>query len=560
MRFRLTFPEGELIGGVVLLCLACLWASSAYFGLGAHGVTGSDPYAYVQMGVDLAQRQTLLHTFPLAQQIAQWNLPLWPAAPVGYRPPDPQTGQAATVWPPGYSVLLAVAYASGGETGLYLLAPLMALVALGVLWQLSLELLRAWPVERRILAAGVTVLVLATSYRQVEGAALPMADVAAQVLTLLALYGALLSTRASSRAMFGRWTGPLWAGLSGLCLGAAFSIRYTQVLVAASVAAILILFNNPPATADKADISSRLRGWRLNGLIAGGAALLAALPVLVYHALAFGSPFKTGSAELALFGLQYIPSSAVALAQELLRGNEFLYLTPFLVWGVVRLWLSFRRESVALLVWLGVLAAFHLPYAALRARDLLPEFPVLALWAGVGVGDFLRWAFTRPATNAASGRAAWAQRLLPGLGLLAVVVLLGARVRLTLQLPLHPERFNTFGYLNARQRASFDTLKALVPGDAIVAASLNSGAVSLYSGRDTVRPGAWSSADWLTFVRRAQALGRPLFVLDDGDEMSGPLQALPAAALSPVADLPLPFFHPTGSSDNQDVKLYRIGP
>jgi len=144
--------------------------------------------------------------------------------------------------------------------------------------------------------------------------------------------------------------------------------------------------------------------------------------------------------------------------------------------------------------------------------------------------------------------------------LLAVVALLGARMRLTLQLPLHADSFNTFGYLNARQRASFDTLKALVPGDAIVAASLNSGAVSLYSDRETVRPGAWSTADWLSFVQHAQAQSRPLYVLDDGDEMRGPLQALPGAALTSVAELPLPFFHPTGSSDNQDVKLYRVGP
>ena len=588
MRPKFTVRDGEMIGGVALALLACLWASNTYFALRTHGVTGSDPYAYVQMAVDLVQHQTLLHTFPLARQIAQWNLPLWPAAPVGYRPPDPQTGQAATVWPPGYSVLLVIAYVTGGEAGLYLVSPLVALAALVVVWQLGLELLRAWPIERQLLTAGVTVLVLATSYRQVEGAVLPMADVAAQLLTLLAIYGALRAARPPARAAFGRWPGLILAAFSGLCLGAAFSVRYTQALVAISVAAILILFSSDPpgssakASPDalrKAGSPSRLGGWRVNCLLAGGGALLGALPVLVYHALAFGSPFKVGSAELALFGWQYIPSSAWSLAQELLRTNEFLYLTPFLVWGVVRLWLSFRRESVALLLWLGVLLAFHLPYAALRARDLLPEFPVLALWAGVGVSDFLRWVFAwrsegdavpavrtdwpwpQPKPGSSKAPASAGRTLAASLGLLVTVALLGARLRLTVQLPLHPERFNTFGYLNAQQRSSFDTLKTLVPDGAIVAASLNSGAVSLYTGRETVRPGSWSQAEWLDFVQHALAQGRSVYVLDDGDEMHDPIQALAAtAALSPVAELPLPFFHATGSSDNQNVELYRIGP
>ena len=69
--------------GLGLAAMTGLWAAATYFALRASGVTGSDPYAYVQMAVDLARQGTLLHTFPLAPQIATWNLPTWPAVPVG---------------------------------------------------------------------------------------------------------------------------------------------------------------------------------------------------------------------------------------------------------------------------------------------------------------------------------------------------------------------------------------------------------------------------------------------------------------------------------------------
>ena len=57
-------------------------------------------------------------------------MPVWPVAPVGYTPPDPGTGIAATVWPPGYSAWLAIGFAVGGEAALYALTPLLGLAAL----------------------------------------------------------------------------------------------------------------------------------------------------------------------------------------------------------------------------------------------------------------------------------------------------------------------------------------------------------------------------------------------------------------------------------------------
>jgi hypothetical protein len=531
--------------GLGLAALVCLWAAATYFSLRASGVTGSDPYAYVQMAVDLARHGSLLHTFPLAPQIAAWQLPTWPAVPVGYRPPDVLTGQAATVWAPGYAAFLALAYQLTGEPGLYLLPPLMGCLALAALWALCLEVLRAWPVERRHLAAGLAVLVLATSYRQLEGAALPMADIPSQLFTLLAVYGALRATRAGE----GLKANLIWAALSGLCLAVAFSIRYTQVLLAVSLLFLLASRLRP--------VGASWRALALRLVAFGLAAWLGVLPVLAYHTVAFGHPFTVGSAELGLFGWTYIPATTLALARELLRTNEFLYLVPFLLWGLVRLGRGFGRELTVLVLWLGVLLAFHLPYPALRARDLLSVFPVLALWIGVGAADMLAWAF---ASGPIAARPSKAKTFgLRFLVLSAVILLFGARGRVTLQWPLHPAQFNTFGYLNARQRAALDEIQRLTPPEAVLAASLNSGALTLYSQRAAVRPGDWPPDDWRRFVQLALAQGLEVYVLLDGKEMQAPKQALePAYTLKPVAELPLPYFYPDGSSDNRPVDLYQV--
>jgi hypothetical protein len=499
------------------------------------------------MAVDLARHGTLLHAFPLAPQIATWNLPTWPAAPVGYRPPDALTGQAATVWPPGYAGFLTIAYQVAGEAGLYLLPPAMGWLALAAFWALCLEVLHHWPAEQRFLAAGLAVFALATSYRQLEGSVLPMADLPSQLFTMLAFFSALRATRHGERTR----AGAAWAALSGLCLGVAFSIRYTQVLLAVS---LLYLFATSPGQGN-----SPGRGLAMRLVSFGGAAWLGALPVLWYHTLAFGHPLAVGSAELGLFGWKYIPTTALALARELLRTNEFFYLVPFLLWGLARLGRSFKKEALALLLWLGVLLAFHLPYPALRARDVLSEFPVLALWVGVGGADVLARAFS-PSSLIAAWDRLW-KALARGLVVGAVILLLGARARITLQWPLHPGQFDTFGYLHASQRAAFSEVQRLTSPEAVLAASLNSGALSLYSARDVVRPGSWTTDEWRRFVQLALQDGRAVYLLIDGEEMQAPKQALaPAYALKPIADLDLPYFYPDGSSDHRPVTLYQVAP
>lgn len=524
-----------LLGWVVAV-LSLAWAALTYLKIRTHGVTGSDPYAYVQMALDIAHHGTPLHIFPLAPQVAEWGLPTWPVVPIGYNPPDLVTGTAATVWPPGYSALLAFSFWIGGETGLYLLTPLLGLVALVAGWCLCLEVNRTWEEDRRFLAAGIAVFVLATSYEQVDRLAVPMADVPSQLFTTLTILFALRATR-------GRTV--LFASLSGLCLGIAFAIRHTQVLLLLSVLFIWVwLWFSPEQPTWR-------RAFRLGAVCFGAGALLLAVPVLRYNWIAFGGPLRVGSAELGLLGLGHVPRTVVGMTKALLNSKEFLYLLPFLGWGAIQLWRRARRMAAALLVWLLVIGLFHLSYEAVRLRDLLSVFPVLAVWVGIGLAD----ALIRIQRIGRSGWRKGAQVLVLGL----LIALLWTRTQVTLGLLIHAPDFHTFGYLRPEQRAAFDALKDLTPTHAIVATSLNSGPIYLYAERDAVRPAYWSQDEWLDLVARALKDGRTLYLLMDGVEMDAPYRAIQSGyQLSQVSSLPVPYFYPDGNSQNLRVTLYEV--
>jgi hypothetical protein len=527
---------GSRVWGYTLACVLALptvaWSAATYPGLATHGVTGSDPYAYAQMALDLAHRGLPVHTFRLVPRLFEWGLPVWPAVPVGYGVPSLGTGEAATVWPPGYSVWLAAAWLLAGEAGLYWLTPLLGLVALAATGLLCWEILRPWQNGWRWLAAGLAVFVLATSRQQIERLAVPMADIPAQLFSLLTIYFALRAIRQPARR---------YAFVAGLCLGMAFAVRYTQVLLAVSLLA-----------------GGLFAAWRQShpgrtllqtgAWCAAGTGLMA-IPVLAYHTLVFGGPFSVGSAELSLFGWEYLPQTAVSVAGDLLRANEFLFLLPLLIWGAIRLWQTCRLPAVMLLAWLLAIVLFHLPYAALRTRDVLSVFPVLAVWVGVGAADLLARILFLPRSTR---RGLW--------WVLACTLLLGllwVRTRFTFQ--VNAGNFVTFGHLRADQRAAFDSLAAQTSSQAVVAASLNSGAVELYTGRDTVRPAYWSTDEWLSFVAHATKDGRPVLILVDGAEMQEPLAAIRARyPLALVSWLSLPYFERDGTSQNIQVPLYRV--
>ena len=130
----------------------------------------------------------------------------------------------------------------------------------------------------------------------------------------------------------------------------------------------------------------------------------------------------------------------------------------------------------------------------------------------------------------------------------------------------HRGGFYTYGFLNAEQRAHIDSIANLTPPNAVIAASLNSGSISLYANRDTIRPGhllqpgrTWTDEELITFVNALRAESRPLYLLMDSEEMTGPADALrKCCRLAPIAELYLPYYYHNGAAANKIITLYRV--
>lgn len=530
-RLELPFAKASALA-LIAGCLA--WGGWLGVTLATRGVTGSDPYAYAQMGVDLARRGTVAHSFPLVRITYELGIPSEPVTHIGYREPQDIRREAPTVWPPGYAVFTGAAYALLGEAGLYAVTPGLAALALVLVGVLAFQVTGGGP--RGWAAAGLSVALTATSYQQVEWQLIPMADIGSQALSLGALLLALLSPRRGRRGL---------ALAAGALIGLAFDVRYTQVLIAPAIA--LGLWLAP-------DASRRERAIRI-GLAAAGA-LGAALPVLAYHAWAFGGPFTTGSDELQHFSLAGMPATLIRILIDLGWYREFGLIAPLVAIGGWALARTRRRWAAVLALFALPVFVFHLAYAYLRQRDLLSIFPIGAILAGYGAVRLIEALMSYRRDTSV-----WMVRR--GLAVFAVVFALafglGYRSIETFQLPM-TRGFSAFGYLVGAQRASFETLESLTPAESVIACSLNSGAIDLYTGRLTFRPATWTPEQLLRFVEALRAEGKPVYAVDESNELQASLATLRGRyTLTQVGAIDVPYyFMPGGGSENRRVPVYRV--
>jgi hypothetical protein len=525
------------------LILSLAWAGYSYIHLRTHGVTGTDPYSYAQMAVDLAERGVPVHAFPLVEHMER--LGVFPEAGVhlGYHLPFDQGGRAAAVWPLGQSLLLAIGYRLAGEVGLYLTTPVLGLLSLAAMAALAWELLAGRAAGVKWLATAVGVFLLGTSYAQLERLVVPMADAAAQLFTTLAV---VLWLRAVGSSDMDR-TRPsqcsdCWAFLAGLSFGAAYLVRHTQLVLVASVLFVAWAVRRNP----------RQKAAALAWFAA--AALLVAIPDLLYHQWVMGHWLRPESLELRHFSWAFMWPMALRMLRELLATREFLYLAPFVLYGLWRHAREDRLRFGVLATWLLAVVLMHLPYEALRLRDLLSIFPVVCFWAGYGVASI--WSGLRDCQ-----RCTITLPFLRGLvyGFL-LTLLLVLRTRTTLGLARASD-FDAFGYLNAFQRKGFAQIGQDTEELALVGASLNSGSVELHGLRTAFRPALWHAEELYAFVDDALARGAPLYLLEDGLEMAGPLAAARQRYdLELVGRYDIPFYHTGGGSAGGRVPLYRVEP
>lgn len=521
---------------VLTACGVFLWAAVEYIGHRTLGASGSDPFAYVQMGIDLATNGTAAHRFQLFPLVSSTSLAWFPIVHVGYHLPYNLSGNAVTVWSIGGSIAYALAYLVAGESALYLVNPLFSLASIVVSGWLAWELTRQASRTVRLVTTCLTAALVATSNEIVNWAGVTMVDTQALVWSTLAFIVALKLYRT------GKWG---WAVGAGLCWGAAFFVRHTQLLIALGFVPLLLTAPFP--------IAARIR----NAVFLGIAAFVTALPDLWYHQTYLGGWLTPESKELALFSWDSIPPTAQALSNSAFIGSEFGWLLLFIILGI----LSFTRRdkilSAALLLWLTAILAVHLPYPALRLRDLVAEFPILAFYASDGLVALLRTArrwldAARAVENKPANKVSGSNRtrqLFRALGAFLMFLALElALVRVWNTVPrVAQEPPARFGGMTAQQRESFNQLAELVPSNAIIGASLNSGAIELYSRRNAFRPADWcteSQCNQLeSFVEIAHANEYEIYLLQDNASLAAVLDQLePSYQVELVTTLDVPLF------------------
>jgi Dolichyl-phosphate-mannose-protein mannosyltransferase len=548
------------LGEALLITFSALWAGMAAGNLRTHGVSGSDPYAYTQMGVDLARTGTLAHHFPLVALTYELGIDSHPVTHVGYRLPTDDTRLSTTVWPPGYAWFTAAAWTVGGETGVFWLTPLFNALALLVIVLLALQMSRQyWGTGSGVIAA-ITVFLTVTSYQQVEWQMIPMADLASQVFSLLALW---LAWRAQ-----GRWR---WAVAAGVALGMAFNVRYTQVLIAPALVFVLWPTGpRAPALTDAVRQPGVLLRALTPGLVCGLAALLTVMPTFAYHNAWFGSPFQTGSEELQHFSISLLPATTLRALGDWHWYREYGLITPLIGLGAVACWLRARRLAVALVLFVLPVFGLHMLYSYFRLRDLLSIFPIISLFAAIGVVTAWTWvtrghvdAFGRGLSLSTGpvGKPSVPRALLSIALIYAVSFVFVLRSMETLAMPIN-RGFSAFGYLVPGQRESFNALARVTEPNAAIGGTLNSGAIDLHAGRQSFRPGVWPPADAVKFIEALLARGTPVYLLVDGDELKTVEPALQSRfTLTEIIRVNVPYYQAVGGgSANRLTPLYRLTP
>jgi hypothetical protein len=489
-----------------------LWAGAEYFGHRTFGATGSDPYAYVQMGVDFATRGTFAHRFDLFPLLATGRLEWFPILHFGYHLPYNTLGDAITVWSPGGAVAFAAAFALGGERALYVVNPLFSILGALVSALLAWELTRRETQTRRIVVASSVWALMLTSHEIVNWAGVTMVDTQALVFSTLAFYAALRVYRG------GVW---YWAMLAGILWGAAYQVRHTQLVI---VFGMLPLFVRAP-------FSNFTRARNLTFLFLS--AFVVAVPDLWYHHAYLGSWLTPESEELALFSVNAMLPTLISIGQSASVAAEFGWLIFFVLAGIFFYARRARVENFTLLLWLAAVLILQLPYPALRLRDLIPQFLILAFYIAFGVVSVVVALWAR--------RSVWASFAAACLIFLALELSL-ARVWNTLPrvvLPAPPR----FGAMTQAQRASFETIAQLTPSDAVIGASLNSGAIDLYARRRAFRPTDWSPQALRDFQLVTQGNNYEMYVLEDNGSLARVLDALgDTYRIERVTTLDVPLF------------------
>jgi hypothetical protein len=257
-------------------------------------------------------------------------------------------------------------------------------------------------------------------------------------------------------------------------------------------------------------------------------------------------------------GLQHVGPVAVQMLRDSLVSGEWGYLFPLAIYGGYRL---ARRQSRQMLVlgsaFIAVLLV-HLSYHSLRLRDLISLFPLVDLAVAYGAVSLVR----RVRSLAREQRDGDGSRIRLGRHSLAVLAITWVILSLSMSRwamidNVWKPGWASFGYMRAEHRAAFDRLAQLTEPDAVIGASLNAGAVMMYTARDAIRPyDSWTGEEWEVFLVAMQEGRRPVYLLDDGGLMAEFIEEQQSLYnLTPIEGLRVPLFY---TRERETGWLYRL--
>jgi hypothetical protein len=280
------------------------------------------------------------------------------------------------------------------------------------------------------------------------------------------------------------------------------------------------------------------------------AALVVAVPDIAYRWRVFGGLLATETTELPLMHPRYIGTVAWQMLRDSLAAGEWGYLLPFALYGSYRLFKDCTRQALVLGAAFVAVLLVHLTYHSLRLRDLLSIFPILNI--AVAYGAVALYIVARKLASGSGVRAdsmpahlstRLGNLLLPAMVVTWIILSLGLS-RWAMVDNVWKRGWASFGYMRTEHRQAFERLEALTPTEAVIGASLNAGAVMLYTGRDAIRPyDSWTPEEWSIFLDAMSANGRPVYLLDDGRVMADFIRAQQQTIeMVPIEELQVPLF------------------
>jgi len=446
---------------IVLLTVIC-GSVITWFRFLVTTIGGADSYGYVSASRMIADGR-LIDPAPIAEWLTAPNR-LAIASPLGWTPAPDGSGIAPT-FPIGASMVMALFSLVGGQQAVFFVAPLMALLTLGLVYRAA----RDW-FDAEVALLGVAILAWNPVF--VTYAKQPMSDVPATAWVTLAV---VLALQRNTLSAFG----------AGLAAGAAVITR-PALLIAAATIPFLSLRGE-----------ARYQRFVLGGI---GAAIGVAIQMALQATL-FGSPFSSGYGPASgLFAWSHAPANLLIFAKQV-----WIAFGPIWLMGVVTglafapAELRWRLLTVAVAVMLPYL--FYLPFDHWETlRFLLPGLAILSAVIAAGFMRISRRMRIRDLAVVAP---------------VFLAIVLAARSESLLR----DSSQWVLQSLEARYPLAGEWVNVNTPLNSVVMANQHSGSLRWYGKRQTVRWDFIDPQQLVTTVSELQSHGATVYVALEGNEV-----------------------------------------